>query len=125
MWSVPATHWAGARSPHPVSPSSSTSWFPAAAACAPPSTDGSPTKASTARLSPADYTTALRLIASGNLIGIAPTTLVTALTPLGLTTFQPPMESKPLRISLLWHPRHENDPPHRWLRTHIHTLATR
>ncbi|MFJ9690801.1 LysR family transcriptional regulator [Kitasatospora sp. NPDC101183] len=71
-----------------------------------------------------DFTTALRLIATGDLVGIAPATLAASLAgKLQLATFPLPLEVKPLRVSLLWHPRRENDPAHRWLLTRIREAA--
>ncbi|MFE4519174.1 LysR family transcriptional regulator [Kitasatospora sp. NPDC056783] len=73
-----------------------------------------------------DFTTALRLIAAGDLVGTAPATLVRGLAgPLRLAAFPVPLSLKPLRVSLLWHPRHENEPAHRWLRARIREVAGR
>ncbi|GGL75716.1 LysR family transcriptional regulator [Streptomyces fumigatiscleroticus] len=35
---------------------------------------------------------------------------------LGLVTFDVPLELPPLRLGLAWHPRHDADPAHAWLR---------
>ncbi|MFE7591016.1 LysR family transcriptional regulator, partial [Kitasatospora sp. NPDC057512] len=63
------------------------------------------------------FTAALRLIAAGDLVGIAPAALAGRLADsLELVAFPVPLEVKPLRVSMLWHPRHDDDPSHRWLR---------
>ncbi|MFF3006850.1 LysR family transcriptional regulator [Kitasatospora sp. NPDC057940] len=80
----------------------------------------------TVAISVPGFTTALRLIATGHLVGIAPATLVGSLADaLELATFPVPLDVKPLRVSMLWHPRHENDPSHRWLRARIREAAGR
>lgn len=35
----------------------------------------------------------------------------------GLSTFELPLSTKPFTVSLLWHPRMDADPAHRWLRS--------
>ncbi|MVU78289.1 LysR family transcriptional regulator [Nocardia sp. ET3-3] len=71
-----------------------------------------------------DFTTALHLTADTDLLTIAPTPLARTLaTPLGLTLHPLPLPLKPLRVSLLWHPRRDTDPAHKLLRTHILELA--
>lgn len=73
-----------------------------------------------------DFTTALRLVAAGDLVGIAPAALARNLAgPLRLATFAPPFELKPLRVSLLWHPRRDGDPAHRWLLDRLREAAGR
>ncbi|MER8098755.1 LysR family transcriptional regulator [Kitasatospora sp. NPDC094016] len=73
-----------------------------------------------------DFTTALRLIATSDLVGIAPAALARNLADqLQLALFPVPLDLKPLRISLLWHPRRENDPSHQWLLTRIREAAGR
>lgn len=42
----------------------------------------------------------------------------------GLHTFDLPFPSRQLTVSLLWHPRMEADPAHRWLREKIRTVCT-
>ncbi len=42
----------------------------------------------------------------------------------GLHTFALPFPSRQLTVSLLWHPRMDADPAHRWLREKIRTVCT-
>jgi hypothetical protein len=35
---------------------------------------------------------------------------------LGLKIFEPPIEVEPYTLQMLWHPRHEGDGAHAWLR---------
>ncbi|MFE4356381.1 LysR family transcriptional regulator [Kitasatospora sp. NPDC056800] len=72
------------------------------------------------------FATALRLVAAGDLVGIVPAALAGRLAdPLELVTFPVPLDVKPLRVSMLWHPRHDDDPAHRWLRARVREAAGR
>ncbi|MDT0461812.1 LysR family transcriptional regulator [Streptomyces gibsoniae] len=42
---------------------------------------------------------------------------------LGLVTFEVPLPLPPLLMGLAWHPRHDADPAHAWLRTCVRELA--
>ncbi|GGX67484.1 LysR family transcriptional regulator [Streptomyces anandii] len=44
---------------------------------------------------------------------------------LGLVTFPVPLDLPPLRLGLAWHPRHEADPVHAWLRGCVRELMAR
>ncbi|WP_329563067.1 LysR substrate-binding domain-containing protein [Kitasatospora sp. NBC_01266] len=71
-----------------------------------------------------DFAGALRMVAAGNAVTVAPAGLVAALGPeLGVCAFELPMRLKPLRISRLWHPRQDGEPGHRWLRDCVRELA--
>lgn len=73
-----------------------------------------------------DFTTALRLIAGSDLVGIVPALLAHGLAaPLGVTPCPLPLPLKPLRVTLLWHPRRDRDVAHAWLRDRIQELADR
>lgn len=41
---------------------------------------------------------------------------------LGLVTFEVPLRLPPLRLGLAWHPRHDADPAHAWLRRTVREL---
>ncbi|MFI1916410.1 LysR family transcriptional regulator [Nocardia sp. NPDC020380] len=73
-----------------------------------------------------DFTTALRLVADGDLVGIVPELLARGLAaPLGLALCPVPLPLKPLRVTLLWHPRRDHDAAHSLLRARIQDLAAR
>ncbi|MET7489798.1 LysR family transcriptional regulator [Streptomyces sp. NPDC005538] len=40
----------------------------------------------------------------------------------GLVTFEVPLELPPLKLGLAWHPRHDSDPAHAWLRGVVREL---
>ena len=46
-----------------------------------------------------------------------------AMKALGLVGFPLPLELSPLTISMAWHPRHEADGAHRWLRDSVRDAA--
>ncbi|GAJ30364.1 LysR family transcriptional regulator [Acidomonas methanolica] len=39
-------------------------------------------------------------------------------------TFPLPVETEEVRVSMMWHPRSEHDPVHRWLREHVRQLCS-
>jgi DNA-binding transcriptional LysR family regulator len=47
-----------------------------------------------------------------------------ATTALGLRTFPIPVDVPPIEIGMAWHPRHNVDQAHRWLRDHIRAVVT-
>ncbi len=64
-----------------------------------------------------DHIAALRAVASTDMIVTAPLRLVQLFTKmLALALLPPPLAIKPATVSLVWHPRTETDPGHRWLR---------
>ncbi len=42
----------------------------------------------------------------------------------GMYTFPLPVRTEEVRVSMMWHPRLEHDPVHRWLREHIRKLCS-
>jgi DNA-binding transcriptional LysR family regulator len=42
----------------------------------------------------------------------------------GMFSFPLPFDVPEIAVSLLWHPRLDADPAHRWLRTHVKELCT-
>jgi DNA-binding transcriptional LysR family regulator len=72
-----------------------------------------------------DFGTALQFASTSDLVAIAPAALVTRLSAvLGLIPINAPLTLRPLRVSLLWHPRQHEDPAHQRLRSHITALAS-
>ncbi|MCX5379920.1 LysR family transcriptional regulator [Streptomyces sp. NBC_00091] len=51
-----------------------------------------------------------------DLIGLIASRTVAQADALGLVTFEVPLELPPLPIGIAWHPRHDADPAHLWLR---------
>ena len=41
----------------------------------------------------------------------------------GMFCFELPFPSEPFTVSMFWHPRHDADPAHRWLRTCVHEVC--
>lgn len=41
----------------------------------------------------------------------------------GMYTFHLPVKTEEVRVSMMWHPRSEHDPVHRWLREHVRSLC--
>ncbi len=64
------------------------------------------------------FSAALTLAGSTDLVATVPGRH-TATLRTGLHTFALPFPSRPLTVSLLWHPRMDADPAHRWLRERI------
>lgn len=42
----------------------------------------------------------------------------------GMYTFPLPVKTEEVRVSMMWHPRSEHDPVHRWLREHVRSLCS-
>lgn len=61
------------------------------------------------------FATAVALAAAGQLVASVPERHTGALRA-GLHTFPLPLATSLFTVSLLWHPRHDADPAHRWLR---------
>lgn len=59
----------------------------------------------------------LFLVRSSDLVGMMPAVMGRyAIEALDLTAFEIPLDLPPLTISMAWHPRHDADGAHRWLR---------
>ncbi|WP_374122122.1 LysR family transcriptional regulator [Frankia sp. AiPa1] len=71
------------------------------------------------------HTVALSLVAQSDLVGLAPHRLGrVGLASIGLVALDLDLDLPRLRICLAWHPRHDTDAPHRWLRAHIRNVIT-
>ncbi|MFJ3878898.1 LysR family transcriptional regulator [Streptomyces sp. NPDC090077] len=64
----------------------------------------------------ASFSASLFVLRQTDLIGLAASRTVPQTEALGLVTFEVPLELPPLPIGLAWHPRHDADPAHVWLR---------
>ncbi|UQI44591.1 LysR family transcriptional regulator [Streptomyces sp. HU2014] len=63
------------------------------------------------------FAAALHVLAGTDAVGLAPERFgAPAVAALGLRTFEIPVELPPLAIAMAWHPRHDADSGHRWLR---------
>lgn len=65
------------------------------------------------------FSAALALVRGGDLVATVPQRHTLGLRA-GLQAFALPMAVAPITVSLLWHPRHDADPAHRWLRGCVH-----
>lgn len=68
------------------------------------------------------FAAALTLTRSTDLVATVPERH-TAVLRAGLHTFALPFRTRPLTVSLLWHPRMDADPAHRWLREKIRDVC--
>jgi DNA-binding transcriptional LysR family regulator len=63
------------------------------------------------------FVTALNMVAQTDYLLTVSERLARAMAPsLGLRVLEPPLPLRPYALSLVWHPRHDADPAHRWLR---------
>jgi DNA-binding transcriptional LysR family regulator len=64
------------------------------------------------------FPAALAVVSRSDLLSLAPETYLTAVAEFrgGLKPFPLPVETAPITVSQIWHPRVDADPAHRWLR---------
>jgi DNA-binding transcriptional LysR family regulator len=64
------------------------------------------------------FPAALAIVSRSDLLSAAPASYLAAVMEFrsGLRTFPLPIETEPITVSLMWHPRMDADPGHRWLR---------
>lgn len=66
------------------------------------------------------FAAALQLVAASDLMGqTLARTGAPLITALGLEVLHIPLRLAPIEISMGWHPRHDNDPAHRWFREQV------
>ncbi|WP_405936587.1 LysR family transcriptional regulator [Streptomyces sp. NBC_00726] len=65
----------------------------------------------------------LFILLRSDLVGLAPLRTRSLTEPLGLRTFELPLPLPPLPFGMAWHPRHDADPAHAWLRECFRQLA--
>ncbi|GHI05486.1 LysR family transcriptional regulator [Streptomyces cellostaticus] len=68
------------------------------------------------------YPASLFVLRETDLIGLVTSYGRPLATALGLVTFDVPLELPPLKVGLAWHPRHDADPAHAWLRGCVREL---
>ncbi|MEJ8645731.1 LysR family transcriptional regulator [Streptomyces sp. MS1.HAVA.3] len=62
------------------------------------------------------FPASLFVLRESDLVGLLTTQAVPLATALGLETFEVPLALPPLPFGMAWHPRHDADPAHAWLR---------
>lgn len=66
------------------------------------------------------FQSALMMVASSDLVAVMPRPFAEwAAKHLGLKIFQLPVNTAKVEVSQIWHARHNADPAHHWLRTHV------
>ncbi|SNX63501.1 LysR family transcriptional regulator [Streptomyces sp. TLI_55] len=68
------------------------------------------------------YPSSLFVVRDTDLVGLSTTWALPLSQSLGLVTFDIPLQLPPLRLGLAWHPRHDADPAHAWLRRTVREL---
>ncbi|WP_405680396.1 LysR family transcriptional regulator [Streptomyces sp. NBC_00868] len=68
------------------------------------------------------FPASLFVLRESDLVGLLTTQVVPLAAALGLETFEIPLDLPELTFGMAWHPRHDADPAHAWLRTCIREL---
>ncbi|WP_426404799.1 LysR family transcriptional regulator [Streptomyces sp. R-07] len=68
------------------------------------------------------YPASLFVLRDTDLVGLISARSRALATSLGLVTFDVPLDLPPLPVGLAWHPRHDADPAHAWLRGCVRDL---
>ncbi|MEU9408619.1 LysR family transcriptional regulator [Streptomyces sp. NPDC048281] len=69
------------------------------------------------------FPASLFVLRDSDLVGLISTWGVPLATTLGLATFEVPLPLPPIPLGLAWHPRHDADPAHAWLRGCVRELV--
>ncbi|MFJ7901176.1 LysR family transcriptional regulator [Streptomyces sp. NPDC096198] len=69
------------------------------------------------------YPASLFVLRDTDLVGLIGSWGLPLAAELGLAVFEVPLELPPLHLALAWHPRHDADPAHAWLRDCVRRLA--
>jgi len=70
------------------------------------------------------FTSSLFVVRDTDLVGLISSWALPLAAALDLVTFDIPLRLPPLRLGLAWHPRHDADPAHAWLRRTVRELLT-
>ncbi|MFE3199570.1 LysR family transcriptional regulator [Embleya sp. NPDC059237] len=70
------------------------------------------------------YPSSLFILLEGDLVGLVAAQLIGLTEARGLRTFEVPLSLPPLPMGLAWHPRHDADPGHAWLRGCVRDVLT-
>jgi DNA-binding transcriptional LysR family regulator len=68
------------------------------------------------------FPASLFVLCDSDLIGLITSWNAPLAAALGLVTFEVPLDLPPTAIGLAWHPRHDADPAHAWLRRRVREL---
>lgn len=68
------------------------------------------------------YPSSLFVLLRTDLVGLVTSWARPLTDTLGLVTFDVPLDLPPLRLAIAWHPRHDADPAHAWLRGCVRDL---
>ncbi|GEC07931.1 LysR family transcriptional regulator [Streptomyces spinoverrucosus] len=68
------------------------------------------------------FTASLFVVRDTDLVGLVGGLATPLADALGLVTFEVPLDLPPLPLGLAWHPRHDADPAHEWLRGCVREL---
>lgn len=68
------------------------------------------------------FPASLFVVRDSDLIGLISSWSVPLADALGLVTFEVPLPLPPMAVGLAWHPRHDADPAHAWLRRSVREL---
>ncbi|MCX4669375.1 LysR family transcriptional regulator [Streptomyces sp. NBC_01381] len=68
------------------------------------------------------YPSSLFVLLHTDLVGLVTSWARPLTDTLGLVTFDVPLDLPPLRLAIAWHPRHDADPAHAWLRGCVRDL---
>ncbi len=68
------------------------------------------------------FPASLFVVRDTDLVGLISLWSVSIAHSLGLVTFDVPLQLPGLEVGLAWHPRHDADPAHAWLRTCVREL---
>jgi DNA-binding transcriptional LysR family regulator len=68
------------------------------------------------------FPASLFVLRDTDLVGLISSWSLPLAATLGLVTFEVPLQLPALRLGLAWHPRHDADPAHAWLRTCVREL---
>ncbi|MEU6554013.1 LysR family transcriptional regulator [Streptomyces sp. NPDC046915] len=70
------------------------------------------------------FPASLFVLRDTDLVGLVSSWSLPLAAALGLVTFEVPLPLPALRLGLAWHPRHDADPAHAWLRARVRDLMT-
>jgi DNA-binding transcriptional LysR family regulator len=71
------------------------------------------------------FPSSLFAIRDTDLVGLISSWSVSLAVSVGLVPFEVPLELPPLPLGLAWHPRHDADPAHAWLRRTVRDVMAR
>jgi len=70
-----------------------------------------------------DFSPALSIISSTDLVTFAPTAIVDIGGIAGISTIAVPLDLPPIEVAQIWHRRFTHDPAHQWLRSSVREVC--